>query len=107
MIKLSPPPLVRHSCFMRPRRTVRIGIAHQALPVKIIRVTVERMIKRIVHISQPHHYWYGSQTEMYCVGVDDSDESIVLIATTCVLLILFLYVLLVLLRKYEKEHEKY
>jgi hypothetical protein len=76
-----------------------------ALPVKIVRVTVEKMIERIIHISQPHHYYYGNQTDMYCVGVDD-DDSRVFIATTCVLLILFLYILVVLLRKYEKENDK-
>jgi hypothetical protein len=90
----------------QPRHNVRIGL-NSALPVKIVRVTVEKMIQRITHISQPHHYYYGYQTDMYCVGVDDNDDGLVLIATTCVLLILILYVFLVLLRKYEKENDKY
>ncbi len=113
MIKLNHPPLVRQCCLgvcMRPRRTLRIGVAHQALPVKIIRVTVEKMIKRIIHISQPNHFWYGGHggyTDTYCVGVDDGDDGVVLIAVTCIVLILVLYTLLVILRKYEKEHDKF
>lgn len=91
---------------LRHRHNVRIGV-RPAFPVKIVRVTVERMIKRIIHVSQPHHCWYGYQTDMYCVGVDDNDDGHVLIATACVILIFILYVLLVLLRKYEKENDKY
>jgi hypothetical protein len=74
--------------------------------VKIVRVTVEKMIERIIHISQPNHFWYGGHTETYCIGVDDGDDGFIILAASCIVLILILYILLVVLRKYEKEHDK-
>lgn len=109
MIRLSNPSLVKvrgYAMFTTPQRhNVRVG-TQQALPVKIIRVTVEKMMRRIIHISQPNHYWHGHYTDMYCVGVEDNDDSTIVVAITCVLLIVILYIILVLLRKYEKENEK-
>ncbi len=109
MIKVRHTQLVKKNIYsyrlLRVNRPVGV-IPHQALPVKIIRVTVERMIKRMVHISQPNHFWYGAQTDAYCVGAEETDDGVVFIAMSCVVLILILYGFLVLLRKYEKEHEK-
>jgi hypothetical protein len=110
MIKLSHHSLVRthqlsYRLTSRPNRTY-CPLAG-AFPVKIIRVTVEKMIKRIIHISQPNHFWCGGgQTDAYCVGVDDTDDGVVCLAFSCVVLILILYALLVFLRKYEKEHDR-
>jgi hypothetical protein len=91
-----------------PRRNVRIGNnVPQALPVKIVRVTVENMINRMIHISQPNHFWYGNQTDMYCVGMEETNESMIQLAFGCIMIIIVLYIILVFLRMYEKEHEKY
>lgn len=88
------------------RRNVRIAHnIHRALPVKIIRVTVENMMNRIIHISQPNQFWYGSQTDLYCVGMEETNEYVVHVAFGCIMVIIVLYIILVLLMKYEKENE--
>ena len=82
-------------------------LAHSALPVTAIRITVERMIPRIIHISQPHNFWYVHQHEGYYTGIDETDDNVAYLASICILVILLLLFILVLLRKYEKENEKY
>ncbi len=114
MIKFCQPSLVKVNTYKasvicrKPRCNVRINCIHRhSLPVIIVRKTVENMINRMIHISQPNHFWCGNQTDMYCVGMEDTNESMVYVAFSCVVIIIVLYIILVLIRKYEKEHEKY